>query len=347
MNKIGWFGKFIFLCNSIAAVVLLLGYVLPYVPPSYFPRLSVLSLLLPVLIVINIVFFGYWLVRLKRKMLLSGLVLLLGFNHLTALLHFGSSNLPQSDGFRIMSYNVHSFTQDGSIPRSVTGPAMTAFIDEASPDILSLQEYNPSVSLAASYPYAYAKMTNTKQTFGQVIYSKYPIVDKGALDFPQSGNNIIYADIAIKSDTIRVYNIHFQSFKMSPSFSNLQQQDSKRLIGRMGDAFKKQESQLNLFLAHEQQSAYPVVIAGDFNNSAFSYIYRKAKGEKLDAFAKAGSGTGRTFMFDFLPLRIDFILSDPIFKVLNFKNYDLALSDHYPIMAQLAIRAKNTDLAKP
>ena len=59
-----------------------------------------------------------------------------------------------------------------------------------------------------------------------------------------------------------------------------------------------------------------------------------------DAFAKAGSGTGRTFVFDFLPLRIDFILSDPIFKVLDFENYDIALSDHYPIMAELAIDTK-------
>ncbi len=340
MNKIGWFGKIVFIGNSIAAILLLLGYALPYVPPSYFPRLSVLSLLLPVLIVINGVFFLYWLLRLKRKMFLSAVVLLIGFTHLTALLPFGGSSLPHTEGFRIMSYNVHSFTQDGSIPRSETGPAMSSFIAKAAPDILSLQEYHPSVSMAASYPYAYAKMTNTKQNFGQIIYSKYPIVDKGSIDFPNSGNNIIYADIAIKTDTIRVYNIHFQSFKMSPKFSNLQQEDSKRLLGRMGDAFKKQEAQLKLFLAHEQQSAHPVVIAGDFNNSAFSYIYRKAKGDKLDAFAKAGSGTGRTFVFDFLPLRIDFILSDPIFKVLGFENYDIALSDHYPIMAELAIGAK-------
>ena len=103
----------------------------------------------------------------------------------------------------------------------------------------------------------------------------------------------------------------------------------------MGDAFEKQEAQLNLFLAHEKESPYPVMVAGDFNNSASSYVYRKAKGEKVDAFAKAGSGTGKTFTFDFLPLRIDFILVDPRWKVHQFKNYDIELSDHFPILARV------------
>jgi endonuclease/exonuclease/phosphatase family metal-dependent hydrolase len=103
----------------------------------------------------------------------------------------------------------------------------------------------------------------------------------------------------------------------------------------MGDAFEKQEVQLNLFLAHEKSSPYTVIVAGDFNNSASSYVYRKAKGEKVDAFAKAGSGTGKTFTFDFLPLRIDFILADPTWKVIQFKNYDIELSDHFPILARL------------
>jgi endonuclease/exonuclease/phosphatase family metal-dependent hydrolase len=336
MKKIGVIGKFLFFINSIAAVLLLLGYVLPYIPPHVFPKLSVLSLLIPVLIGVNLVFFVYWLLRLKRKMLLSAAVLLLGFGHITAFFHFGDANLsPRLNDLSILSYNVHSFTQDGNVPRSETAPKIKAFIAEQGADVLCFQEYNPSVSFSQTYPYEFAKMTNSNNTFGQIIYSKYPIISSGSIDFPASGNNAIYADIVVKSDTIRVYNIHYQSFKMKPSFSDLQEEDSKRLLGRMGTAFEKQEAQLNLFLAHEKTAPYEVIVAGDFNNSATSYVYRKTKGEKVDAFAKAGSGTGKTFTFDFLPLRIDFILVTPSWEVLQFENYDIELSDHFPILTRV------------
>ncbi|MGK0251277.1 MAG: vancomycin resistance protein VanJ, partial [Gammaproteobacteria bacterium] len=253
MKKIGAFGKLLFFINSIAAVLLLLGYILPYVPPHIFPKLSVLSLLIPVLLGVNLLFFAYWLLRLKRKMILSALVLLLGFGHLTAFFHFGGSQTENlEEGFSIMTYNVHSFTQDGEIPRLQTESKMKAFLRQESPAVLCLQEYHPSVSFSEMYPYQYAKMTNRKKTFGQIIYSKFPIFSSGSIDFPKSGNNAIYADIVIKKDTLRIYNMHFQSFNLKPSFSDLQEEDSKRLLGRMGDAFQKQEEQLNLFLTHEK-----------------------------------------------------------------------------------------------
>lgn len=336
MKKIGVIGKVLFFINSVVAVLLLLGYILPYTPPHIFPKLSVLSLLIPVLIGVNLLFFAYWLLRLKRKMLLSGLVLLLGFGHITAFFHFGKDqSVDTAESVSILTYNVHSFTQDGKTPRLQTEPKMKAFIQKESPDILCLQEYNPSVSFSELYPYQFAKMTNRKKTFGQIIYAKFPIISSGSIDFPDSGNNAIYIDVVIVKDTLRVYNMHFQSFKLKPSFSDLQEEDSKRLLGRLGDAFEKQEKQLNLFLEHEKASPYKVILAGDFNNSATSYVYRKAKGEKVDAFAKAGSGTGKTFTFDFLPLRIDFILADPTWEVIEFKNYDIELSDHFPIMTRV------------
>ena len=81
---------------------------------------------------------------------------------------------------------------------------------------------------------------------------------------------------------------------------------------------------------------YPLIICTDLNNSQFSSIYRTLKKGRLDTFKQAGTGLGTTFQFSFFPLRIDFILIDPIFKVNNFKSYDANLSDHLPIMTTLA-----------
>ena len=80
-----------------------------------------------------------------------------------------------------------------------------------------------------------------------------------------------------------------------------------------------------------------MIICGDFNNTAYSYVYKEIKGNLIDTFKEAGNGFGRTFDFKFFPVRIDFVLVDDRFKVNSFKTYDVKLSDHYPIMAKVKL----------
>ena len=95
---------------------------------------------------------------------------------------------------------------------------------------------------------------------------------------------------------------------------------------------------MELFLDHKSKCKYKTIITGDFNNTAYSYIYKEIKGEDyVDTFEEAGNGFGRTFDFKFFPLRIDFILADEDFTVNGFKTYDVKLSDHYPIKATLKL----------
>ncbi|WP_299685634.1 endonuclease/exonuclease/phosphatase family protein [uncultured Dokdonia sp.] len=333
MKGLSFFGKAIFFFNSIFAILLVLGYALPYIPPHIFPKLSVLSLLLPVLLLVNAVFLIYWVLRGKRQLFLSAFVLITGIGHISSLYHFGdNSNATNGEGLKILSYNVRSFNLNGWSKQKNIGERIIEFVTKKDPDIVCFQEYNPEHTLTTQqYPYRYRKMIGNSNLFGQIIYSKFPIVHTGSLDFDDTGNNAIFADVVIDNDTIRIYNVHFQSLRVSSKFNTLKDEDSKRLLGRMGEAFKKQEEQVMVFLKSEQKSPYPVIVAGDFNNSSTSYMYRKIRGVKQDAYEKAGTGTGRSFTFDFIPLRIDFILADPKFEILQFENYDIKLSDHYPI----------------
>lgn len=334
MKNLSFFNKLLFILNSLFVTLLLLGYVLPYMSPNVFPRLSVLSLLLPVLIVINFVFVIYWLLRFKRQFWLSALVLLLGVNHITGLYNLSDTEEHSPDDVMVLSYNLRSFSIQGLEKRKTVQSKIYNFIKEEDPDIICFQEYSDiEGGLDLVYPYQAKKMKPYKRSFGQIIYSKYPIIHSGSLDFKKTSNNIIYADVVIKKDTVRVYNVHLQSLRVSSQFAELQQDDSKRLVSKMGAAFKRQQEQVEAFLVNEASSLYPVIVAGDFNNSSTSYIYRKIKGEKEDAFAKAGSGTGRTFTFDFVPLRIDFVLADPQLECIAFETYSIALSDHEPIRA--------------
>ncbi|WP_299151006.1 endonuclease/exonuclease/phosphatase family protein [uncultured Dokdonia sp.] len=336
MKNLNLLEKFIFLINSICAVLLLFSYLLPYIPPHIFPALSVLSLLLPVLLIINFLFFLFWLFKAKRQLLLSAVILALGITHIFSLIRFGGgSDTKQVDTLTLLTYNVRQFNVYGWVEEANVGKRAIAFIEDQNPDIVCLQEYHPDFELdAKKYPFKHKVMRPANSKFGQVIFSKFPIVHSGSLDFGKKGNNGIYADIKVGEDTIRAYNMHFQSFRLSPSLNNLQKENSKKLLGRLGVAFEKQEDQVKKFLQSEAASPHKVIVAGDFNNSATSYMYRKVRGDKVDAFAKAGSGTGATFWFDIIPLRIDFILADEQLEVLDFETYgDIDLSDHKSSMA--------------
>ena len=97
-----------------------------------------------------------------------------------------------------------------------------------------------------------------------------------------------------------------------------------------------QQLQTELFLKHKNKCNYKTIVCGDFNNTAFSYVYRAVKGDMTDTFKEAGNGFGRTYNFKFFPMRIDFIFADPAFKVNGFKTYDVEYSDHFPIMAKVS-----------
>ena len=213
------------------------------------------------------------------------------------------------------------------------------FIKEQAPDILSIQEYHPDSRIDFSFfKYRYDKLSGKRTKHGQVILSQYPIVNSGSVEFPNTANNAIYADVVKGNDTIRVYNIHLESLRIDTDVDKLKEEGSERLFKVAGSTFKMQQFQAELFLLHKRQCHYKMIICGDFNNTAFSYVYRKIKGDLNDTFKEAGNGFGRTYDFKFFPVRIDFIFADDAFAVNKFKTFDDHFSDHYPIMTTLKFK---------
>ncbi len=339
MKKLSLFDKLAFFVNSIVAFLLLLSYVIPYVAPKNFAFISLLSLAVPILIIINILFFVFWLLKVKKQLLLSLVVLAIGFPYLGSLYKFSSSkDVQDSNNISVMSYNVRLFNLYEWIEEKDVPLKINSFIEEQDPDIISFQEYkaNPKISLN-SYTYKFEHLERDAK-IGQVIVSKFPIINSGSVEFPNTNNNAIYIDIVRNKDTVRVYNIHLQSLHISADMAKLKAGSSDLLVKKTRETFKIQQEQTALFLAHKDQSSYKTIITGDFNNTAYSYVYRQIKGDDFnDAFEVAGNGFGRTFDFKFFPIRIDFILSDNNFQINGFKTFQKKFSDHYPIMAKLSL----------
>lgn len=334
MKKLGLIDKLIYLANSIFAFGLLMSLLIPYIPPDSFPLLSVLSLVVSPLLLINVLFLVYWVLRVKRQMLMSLIVLLVCVVQFNAFYRIDFKENPplKENSLKVMNYNVRLFNLYEWIPDDTIPAQISRFIAEQDPDIISFQEYSSTdkVNLKA-YPHKHVVLQKESPSFGQAIYSKYPMVNKGDINFKDTGNNAIYADVVKGKDTIRVYNVHLQSLQINEGDIDFDQESSKRLVKRMGNSFKKQQSQAEILDAHIKKAPYKTIVMADLNNTAFSYVYRKIKGNTNDAFAKRGKGLGKTFVIKHIPLRIDFILTDRAFTVNEFQTHKEELSDHFAI----------------
>lgn len=333
--------------NIVLTVLTFVAYVLPFLAPKFFPFLSVLTLVLPLFLIVNALFFIYWTLQLKRQMILSGIVLVLGITFVNKFYKFSTTEqLREEKDFVVMSYNVRLFNLFQWIERESVKDEMKAFIDEQNPDILCIQEYSETANVDLRvYKHKFIFMQGNKIKTGQAIFSKFPIIDQGNIEFPESDNLIVYADIRKGSDTIRVYNMHLQSIKISPDVSEMQehvetidQQKSQMVFKRIGQAFTKQQLQAEILMKHKKECNYPMIICGDMNNSAFSYVYRSIKGNLNDCFEEAGKGFGETYNFKYYPARIDYIFADKSMKVKSFQNFpQFKNSDHYPIVTRLMV----------
>ena len=347
MKKLSWFNKLVYFLNIVLAVLTFLAYVLPFLAPKFFPLLSVLTLILPFFLILNALFFIYWLLQFKRQIILSGIVLLIGITFINKFYKFSAEDQPvEEKDFLVMSYNVRLFNLFKWIDYEDVPREIRNFINDENPDILCIQEYSNSAHIDLKvYPHHYIFMQGNKIKTGQAIFSKFPIINDGNLKLPSSNNSVIFADIKKGKDIIRVYNMHLQSIKISPDVNEISenvdeinQQKSQQVIRRISAAFKKQQQQAEIVMEHKKDCEYPIIICGDMNNSAFSYVYRSIRGQLQDAFEEAGEGFGKTYKFRYYPARIDYIFADSKIKVKQFESFsDFENSDHYPIMTRLLI----------
>ncbi len=334
------FNKVIFFFNTIVALLLLSACAVPYISDERFAFLSFLSLAVPVLVGINFLFLFYWLVLRRRQFWLSLFVLIFGYFNLGTFVTFKlTEEAVLEEDLSVMSYNVRGFNRFKELDNPNVFEDIKQFIEKERPDIVCFQEpgYRRKKEYLKEYPYQYLDYIymNGKVLLG--IFSKYPIVGRDLICFPDSSNNGAYADILYKNDTIRVYNVHLQSLGVTPGKGKIRNSPKDKLFKKITRRFSLQQQQSKMVEEHMKANKYKQILCGDFNNTQFSNAYHTIKGDKQDTFIEKGVGYGRTLNFHGLPMRIDFIMADAELKVKSHKNYNEKYSDHYPIMASFAL----------
>ncbi len=321
--------------NIFAAILLLISFILPYLPPKSFPTISLLSLFVSLLIIVNILFAIYWILQLRARFLVSFIVLFISYFYFNVFYEISTPLNPENykNSISVLSYNVRLFNAyENKQKENEAVEVINKLIKDRDADVLCIQEYyKPNKIDFSAYPYQYIHYKRSNLKLGHAIFSKYPLLNKGAFDFSDSFNNTLYADVVKNGDTVRIYNLHLQSHGVIPRVKYLKESDTRKLRLRISSSFEKQQNQIDAILTHKRKSKYPVIVSGDFNNTPFSYSYRMLKDGMKDSFRERGNGLGTTFIFDKFPLRIDYIFASKEIDVLSFETLKETSSDHFAI----------------
>lgn len=162
--------------NIILIIVTFIAYILPFLAPKIFPILSVLTLFMPVFFIFNGLFFIYWGFQFKKRMILSGIVLLIGITFINKFYKFSAKEYPQDDkNFTVMSYNVRLFNLFKWLDKADVPGDILEFINDKNPDILCIQEFSSSAVIDLKvYRYKYIVMQGNKIKTGQAIFLNFP-----------------------------------------------------------------------------------------------------------------------------------------------------------------------------
>ena len=355
MKNLSIIDKLIFLLNSVFGILLFVSYLAPYVNPAVFWPLAFFGLAYPILLVINFLFGIYWLIKFKRQLLLSIIVIGCGWNQLTNFIQLGGTE-KQDQGFKVMSYNVRLFDLYNWSNNKQTRNKMFDLIDNQNADIICMQEFFYSeekgyfntldtliaFQKAKNY-HTWYTTTKLKHNFGIATLTNFPILNRGKVNLTDAGNNIcIYTDVLIENDTIRIYNMHLASVHLAKEnykfIENINNQEtdeqidgSKKIVSLLKEAFIKRSIQANIISEHIGQSPYKVVVCGDFNDTPSSYAYRTISNDLCDSFRESDAGIGATYNGSIPIYRIDYILHDKALGSSTFKTISKDLSDHYPV----------------
>jgi endonuclease/exonuclease/phosphatase family metal-dependent hydrolase len=352
--------KVVFILNIIAALTLLLSYLASSTDPRDIAIIAVLGFSYPVLVIINLLFVLYWLIRKSTIAFISAISIVLGFLNVQKIYGFNSRyinyNKVSDDAIRIMQYNVREFKGIDKYKEEPIQKEIATVINDNQPDIVNIEEFEKyksnkdsvtiqiKKSLKANYAYFKAfKVNRADDSTGNIIFSKHPIIDTGAIASNGFLNiKAIFADINYKGKKIRIYSIHLAAVKIK------NQEKSSYLSGhvnigrssfiqsKLTEAFITRSFQVSQIKRFLEKSPYPYILTGDFNDTPNSFAVNELGDGLKNAFVEKGSGYQTTYFSKF-PLQIDYIFVSPEFDVLNYQALDKKISDHKPIISDVKL----------
>ena len=193
------------------------------------------------------------------------------------------------------------------------------------------------------YPYTYYdfKHYNSRRQFGNVVFSRYPLIHKQTIRYESASNISSQCDVVVGADTLRLVVNHLESFKLEDSdfhidsltSGNFKESSLNRKLTKTSQLRRKQVQQVRSAI---RQSPYPAIAVGDFNAVPLSLVYWTMNLGMRDCFAETSVGRyGATYQRKGIGIRIDYIFCSRELVPLACRTEKKHYSDHYPIVATI------------
>lgn len=370
MSKYRRISRIIFLVvNIVVAVIFLLACLAPYLNPRNWWPVSLIGLGFAFIIVTLIAFIFFWLVFKPRYVLISLIPMLIGYKSIGVFFAF---HIPDKFDYdkpgnviRVVQWNVARFTEwkRNNNKGSQTRLKMMDLLKEQNADVLCLQEFYTStdttyynnlnhVMKELGYPhfyYSWDKVGKSNWT-GQIIFSRFPIIDSGMVRFPRPSmpEALIHTDIKVNNDTFRIYTTHLQSvrfrkkdFETIEDIKNTDEtavRNSRSIFSKLKNGVVLRSAQAEFLKEEINSSPHPFVLTGDFNDVPNSFTYFTIKGDELtDVFLATGFGVGKTFSYIAPTLRIDYMFVTKDVNIRQFNRVVRNYSDHYMLVGDFEL----------
>lgn len=362
--------KVLIISNVVLVFFFLLSCMVPLLNPQKWWFIALLGLAFPLLLLLNLLFFAGWLIIMRpRYALISGIALLFSIQNIFVFFAFhpsGGFDYQKKPGtLRVATWNVARFIElkRNSNTGSQKRLKMFELLRQQNADVICLQEFHTStdsvyydnitpIQKELGYPYYYFSFDEDGDNhyYSSIIFSRYPFADTGRIRYPRPTlpEVLMYADILVDKDTIRVYTTHLQSLQLGKqdydrigkitSGEDSLLANSRNIIGKIRKGFSHRSIQADM--VHEVMgiSPHPYLLCADLNDVPNSYAYATVRGGLQDAFLKKGFGIGRTFTGLSPTLRIDYIFANDQFRIKQFNRVVKNLSDHYMLIADVELK---------
>ena len=333
------FDCILLLFNMAVLVFAVLGFVAGDIDPNENYFFTFVALALPLTLLTAFILLIYYLWKKSPAFLIPLIAILFNYQYITSTIGtggiFSHKESNSSIKLKVATYNIHGFNycKDYIPVNDIAG-----FIEAEKIDVLCMQEYMPhSMYSEDEVKNAFSFLENsyiresTLNEIGIAIYTKYKIMAGGKVYFPQSANGAVWVDIKLPdSSIVRIINVHMQTTGMNKGFR-------LGIVGTLmniNDNAKTRATQSRIIHNLINNTKYPVILAGDFNDTPSSYTYKTIKGKLKDSFKEKGIGLSGTYKHKFSFLRIDFIMHSKEFRCINYHSPSHEWSDHNPVVAK-------------
>jgi len=350
------------LIYAVTVLPLAACYLSQWISPDTFWPLAFFGLLFPALIVMQFVFIVLFLFLRSKVIVLPVIMIVLGWSSITHTFQISRSPGDVSaneNRIRVMTYNVRLFDIANWSGLKNQSAGIFFYISDLKPDILCFQEFalqDPgkfSVEFIknqlAYLPHLAIEYNFTSQNrkHGLAIFSRYPIIRSGHEHFEDTKNMMLYADILIEKDTVRVFNNHlesihfdrdeFQWIDTTTNKTRIPRDKITEIVNLMKSAYIKRATQADIVRKNIDSSPYKVIVCGDFNDIPVSYATHKIGSNLYDSFRSGGRWLGITFPNIRAPLRIDYILHSKELVSSGYQIGKVNFSDHRPVSCWIGI----------